>query len=312
MANFAEKSDQAATAHQRVEALFETALSAHQLRAYVASNPTYCGDWEDFDPATPDRGTFHLLDTGACEIHSEVLDAPVRLAAGDLVMFPRGDAHRLRGVTGTPGNGFTEMLCAEFEFVTGLRNPVIAALPRCLVVRADQAGEAFRSLAQLLAAEARRRAFGSRVVMDKLCDAIFVLALRSYVTSNQAPRGLLAALTDAKLSRALQAIHGEPARDWTVAELAERALMSRTIFAERFHEVVGQSPIAYLTQWRMTEALRRLQDPRQSAAAIAAALGYRTEAAFRRCFKRIYGFGPGAVRRAAARAVESAADAVLR
>jgi AraC-like DNA-binding protein len=127
------------------------------------------------------------------------------------------------------------------------------------------------------------------------------------VQNAERPQGLIAALADARLARALAAIHAEPGRDWTVAALAGVALQSRTAFAQRFVEVMGVSPYQYLTEWRMAEADRLLRDPAQSAAAVAERLGYHTEAAFRRAFKKIHGYGPGRVRRDA-RAVGALAE----
>jgi AraC family transcriptional regulator, activator of mtrCDE len=109
-------------------------------------------------------------------------------------------------------------------------------------------------------------------------------------------QGLLAALNDPRLSRALAAMHGDAGRNWTVAELAEVALLSRTAFCEHFSAVLGIPPMQYLTEWRMAEALRLLRDPNHSVGRIAERLGYQTEAAFRRAFKRVQGFAPGKAR----------------
>ena len=116
-------------------------------------------------------------------------------------------------------------------------------------------------------------------------------------SSARTRRGLLAALCDPRLVRALEAMHSHPEKDWTVAALADAAHMSRTSFANHFASVLGSGPIEYLTHWRMTEARRLLADPRTSVAAVADQLGYRTEAAFRRAFKRVTGVGPGVIRR---------------
>jgi AraC family transcriptional activator of mtrCDE len=164
-------------------------------------------------------------------------------------------------------------------------------------VREQDSGMQFRQLAQLMLHEARGSSFGSRAILDKMADTLFVMALRHHIEHTPDRRGLLAALTDPRLVQALEAIHMHPGRDWTVAALAEAAHMSRTAFANHFAAVLGAGPIEYLTQWRMSEARRLLADPRTSVAAVASDLGYRTEAAFRRAFKRVTGVGPGVVRR---------------
>jgi AraC-like DNA-binding protein len=281
------------------EAVFSSVLRTHPLRATISSNASYCDNWTDREPAS-DHGTFHLIDSGVCWVRSDVLDEPLRLQAGDLVLFPDGAGHTLSGAPDPrvePEARFTSMLCGEFEFATGKRNAIVDALPRCFVVREQESGTQFRQLAQLMLHEARGSAFGSRAILDKMADTLFVMAVRHYIEHAPERRGLLAALCDPRLVRALEAIHGSPEKEWTVATLAEAAHMSRTSFANHFAAVLGSGPIEYLTHWRMSEARRLLSDPRTSVAAVADQLGYRTEAAFRRAFKRVTGVGPGRVRR---------------
>ena len=281
------------------EAVFSAVLRTNQLRATISSSATYCDDWTDRETTT-DHGTFHLIDSGVCWIRADALEAPVRLAAGDLIVFPQGAAHVLSGTPDArtaPEERFTSMLCGEFEFATGKRNAIVDALPPCFVVREQESGMQFRQLAQLMLHEARSNSFGSRAILDKMADTLFVMAVRHHIEHAPERRGLLAALCDPRLVRALEAIHTQPGKEWTVATLAEAAHMSRTAFANHFVSVLGAGPIEYLTQWRMMEARRLLADPRTSVAAIASGLGYRTEAAFRRAFKRVTGVGPGVVRR---------------
>ena len=280
------------------EAALAAVLSAHQLTASITADVTYCGRWLEREPATA-RATFHLLASGACRVESSVLGEPVDLGPGDLVIFARGAAHALCAISAPGGNWQdTNMLCGELDFVTGMKNPVLDALPECFVVRSADSEPQFVELAQLLCRESTRREFGSRVVLDKLADAMFVMAVRHFLNHGGDQRGLLAALTDTKLALALDAMHAHPGTDWTVLSLAQVACMSRTAFAQRFAEVLGDSPLQYLTSLRMTEALRLLKDPRLSTAAVSERLGYQSEAAFRRTFKRVHGQGPGAVRRA--------------
>lgn len=281
------------------EAVFSSVLRTNQLRARIESSATYCDNWTDPEPES-DHGTFHLIDSGVCFVRAAVLDTPLRLEAGDLIMFPAGAGHVLSGApegTTAPETRFTSMLCGEFEFATGKRNAIVDALPSCFVVRERESGMQFRQLAQLMLHEARSNSFGSRAILDKMADTLFVMAVRHHIEHVPERRGLLAALCDPRLVRALEAIHTAPGREWTVASLADAAHMSRTAFANHFASVLGSGPIEYLTQWRMSEARRLLSDPRTSVAAVASDLGYRTEAAFRRAFKRVTGVGPGVVRR---------------
>lgn len=281
------------------ETVFSAVLRTNQLRARIVANSNYCDNWTEPEPAS-EHGMFHLIDTGVCWVRSDVLEAPLRLAAGDLVVFPQGSAHMLAATPdgkGAPEARFTSMLCGEFEFATGKRNAIADALPDCFVVREQDSGMQFRQLAQLMLHEARANSFGSRAILDKMADTLFVMAVRHHLSHAPERRGLLAALCDPRLVRALEVIHTQPGKEWTVAALAEAAHMSRTAFANHFASVLGAGPIEYLTQWRMSEARRLLADPRTSVATVAADLGYRTEAAFRRAFKRVTGVGPGVVRR---------------
>ena len=283
------------------ESALAAVLSAHQLRATITDDMTYCGRWRDREPATP-YATFHLMVAGCCQVEAEMLEQPLRLEAGDLIMFSRGSAHTLCSVAAPTGDALpadTVMLCGELDFATGTRNPVLQALPDCVVVRAQDSDAQFGQLAQLMCSVSRRAGFGRQVVLDKLADALFVMAVRHHINHAANARGLLAALLDAKLALALDALHARLGAAWTVERLAQVACMSRTAFALRFTEVIGDSPHQYLTEARMVEALRLLKDPRLSTAAISERLGYQSEAAFRRSFKRVHGQGPGAFRREA-------------
>lgn len=286
------------------ETAFAAVLGAHQLRASVSDNPHYCGRFVEPEPATP-QGSFHLIDEGVCVVDLPNDRGAIELRSGDLVMFPHGAAHTLRSPpdcdsgSGPAAARFTSILCGEFEFATGRRNPILDALPDWIVVREDGSHQQFRHLARLMAHEARQESFGRQLVLDKLADALFVMALRQHIAASSERRGLIAALIDPRLARVLEAMHLEPGRQWTVASLAGLAHQSRTAFAQHFNDVLGVSPYQYLTEWRMAEALRLLADPRHSAATIAEKLGYQTEAAFRRAFKKIHGYGPGLARRAA-------------
>jgi AraC-like DNA-binding protein len=284
------------------DALLDGILATYQMHARITDNMRYCGRWRDWDPqAPPGTAWFHLLDQGECWLHMGASDVRVRLGAGDLVVLPRGTAHVLTPIEGPDGrideNGYTTMLCGEFRFVSTTGNPVMDALPDLMHVPAAESGDAYRRLAQLLVQEAGHPGFGMQAVVDKLADALFVMGLRQHLASTAGRRGLFAALADSRLKRALDAIHRDPGREWTVASLAEVALLSRTAFAERFAEVLEETPYQYLTRWRMAQALRLLRDPRLSVAHVAERLGYQTEAAFRRSFKRVHGYGPGSVRR---------------
>lgn len=281
---------------QAAEKVFASVLATHQISARVTDNLTYCGQWIEREPQA-DRGIFHLLSSGGCLVEASYLAEPLRLSAGDLIVFPRGAAHTLCQVMrqGEDAPADTGMLCGEFTSGGGRRNPLLDALPDCFVVGSGDSQQ-LGPLGQLLATESRHSVFGNQAVLNKLADTLLAIAIRSHVVRSPPRQGLLAALNDPRLARALMAMHEQPGRDWSLAELAAEAHLSRTAFCEHFAAVLGMAPMQYLTEWRMAEALRLLRDPTQSVARIAERLGYRTEAAFRRAFKRVQGFAPGKVR----------------
>lgn len=142
-------------------------------------------------------------------------------------------------------------------------------------------------------------AAGQSGVLDRLAEVMFVLVLRHHMQCAQELHGQLAALKDHRVARALTGLHRAPANDWRVETLAREAGMSRTVFAARFVALLGETPMRYLANWRMHLADELLRERRCSVAQIADRMGYQTESAFRRAFKRVRGVGPGEVRRAA-------------
>ena len=281
--------------------VLETVLGAYRMRVEITADVRYCGTWYDLDPATR-YGQFHLLTLGECWVSGAALESPVHLREGDLIVFPAGVRHVLSSSRDAhlPDNierDDTAMLCGELEFVSGAGNPIFSALPPYFVVRSGESSAGFRQLAAMLTETSRDRRWGRQLVQNKLADSLFTMAVCEYVRCAEHPRGLLAALTDVRLSRALSAVHERPGGDWTIQSMAREAGMSRTAFAELFASTVGMPPIQYLAHWRATEARRLLKDRRVSVARIAEMTGYRSEAAFRRFFKRIEGIGPGKVRR---------------
>lgn len=283
----------------RSEDLLSSILTVIRLRARIYHHATFCGQWQ-LDSPEERRASFHLLGSGQCRLELLESDHGVPLHAGDLVLLPRNTPHRL---TGNEGEKFTTLLCGYFEFSLGSTNPILDALPDLLVIAREddpQSSTELMALSGLMQAEANRVQTGSRLALDRLAEVLFVLMIRRYLETADDPRGILAGLADRKIARALVAMHGTPERAWTVETLAKEAGMSRTAFAQRFATLVGQSPLSYLSGWRMLLAERWLAEERLSVAAVAERLGYGSETAFRRAFKRRQGIGPGSIRRSVA------------
>ncbi|HUP91574.1 MAG TPA: AraC family transcriptional regulator [Solimonas sp.] len=279
--------------------LLSEVMSVYQVRASVSDVFEVCGAWR-YDEPQLGRAYLHLILDGESWLR-QAGSEPLRIGPDDLVVFPRGTAHVMLPYAPPGQLARTEqsctMLCSEIDFLPATHNPLLAALPDMIVVNDQEAGSRFRQVAQLLRDEKHAARPGSQALVDRLCDALFVMAVRHHVSSTTRPQGLIAAMREPRLGRALSAMHREIARDWTVADLATEAHMSRTAFAEHFSSVLGQTPIHYLTELRIALAERLLQQPRATVAQVAGELGYQTEAAFRKAFKRLRGVGPGSVRR---------------
>jgi AraC-like DNA-binding protein len=175
-------------------------------------------------------------------------------------------------------------------------NPLLATLPRLLHL--PGAGGRSEQFAQLAAEESARRRPGAEALLERLSEMMFVDAIRRHV--EQLPEqstGWLAGLRDRFVGRALALLHDKPAFEWTVEELSRQVGLSRSALHERFVEMIGQPPMQYLTQWRMQAASRLLRDTRSTVASIAVDVGYDSEAAFARAFKRSTGVPPAAWRR---------------
>ena len=284
-------------------------LQTLQLRASVYASPEVCGRWR-VNPthAHPGPG-FHLVAYGQGWLHLKGDSPPLQFHEGDLLVFPRGAWHVLSAEpvleshdsytdAGPPRSG-AGLVCGQLTFAARTKNPVLDALPDVLVLPTrDEANAALLGpLTVLLAAESSRKLPGHGVILDRLAEVLFVAVLRHAVQTGLIHGGILGALTDPRLGPALASFHRSPGSQWRLNQLAATAGVSRSVFSDRFQTIVGMTPMQYITHWRMLVAAIRLGTSSESVAQVAAALGYQTEAAFRRAFKRHHGVGPGAVRR---------------
>ena len=285
------------------------------MRGRIFRQGRYCGAWA-LD-ATGTGTVFHLIGRGQAWLHRKSERKPLVVHAGDLVMLPRADWHQLSGtrrkqpgmrLSATGDGPFTTVLCAAVDFEAGGANPLIEALPSVIVVRSeDQDTSAeLHALARLMVVEYEAGAAGRQGVLDRLAEAMFVLVLRHHMKRTPELKGFLGALKDERIARALAAFHRSPGQGWRVDTLAREASLSRTVFADRFTALLGRTPMQYVASWRMHLADELLKGHRASVAQVAERLGYQTETAFRRAFKRIRGIGPGEVRRRAQRALTAA------
>jgi AraC-like DNA-binding protein len=200
------------------------------------------------------------------------------------------------------GGAPTTLVCGTVRFDHPAARQLVNVLPRTISVEAWSAPqlEWLQSTLRFMAAEASELRPGGETVVTRLADILVIQAIRSWLSHDPAARtGWLGALRDAQIGQALALIHRDPVQPWTVALLAHEVAMSRSAFAARFTALVGETPMRYVTRWRMQVALTALRDEGVTLGELALRLGYQSEAAFSRAFKRCMGVSPGAARRSA-------------
>lgn len=265
--------------------------------------------------AARDEVMFHIVTEGACWLRRPE-EAPLRLLQGDLALLPRGLDHDLVDDPGTEaepleeflarpsfpaaGGPVTTVVCGVYQSDAQLAHPMLRALPPVVHFPAARVREkpSLAATLSLLAAELDRPGPGGEALLQHLFDALFVYLIRAWVdeTAPEKP-GWLSALKNPALSKALSRMHAEPAAPWTVESLARETGLSRAAFARRFAEQAGEPPLAYLTRWRMGVAARLLHSSDAPLAEIAGRVGYESEFAFSRAFKRARGIPPARFRR---------------
>ncbi|HET6599548.1 MAG TPA: AraC family transcriptional regulator [Burkholderiaceae bacterium] len=320
-------------------------LRSVRLRGAVFYYVSFRDDWVAQTPSAPELAealmpgaehvlAYHLIVKGNGWAATDGA-SPARLASGDIVMFPRGDAHVLSSAPGMQARPDD----SDWRFVTrndpkpiavayhhgvlrpgaaepteeasavvvcgfigcDLRpfNPLIEALPRLLHLGAVGVGSWVAPVLGHAVSESRAHRAGSEAVLERLSEMVFVDAARRYLESlPQEASGWLAALRDRHVGRAIGLLHERPADPWTIDELGRQVGLSRSALHDRFVALAGQPPMQYLTNWRMQCGARLLREGDATVATIAQEVGYDSEAAFARAFKRLVGQPPAAWRRA--------------
>ena len=215
------------------------------------------------------------------------------------------------GVTHHGGGGsLTTLVCGAFGMSTFGAPLISTILPRLVHLRLEQdRSHAFQSVLDLLAAETAQPGIASSCLISCLYESLFVYAIRAYASSSAAPpKGWLAAMSDKHLCKAIQAMHSRLDESWSVESLAREARMSRSAFALKFKTVLGQTPLEYLTQWRMYRAGAMIRSNNTSFSEVASAVGYGSESSFSRVFSREMGVAPREYRRKCALLESSIGD----
>ncbi|HTU67609.1 MAG TPA: AraC family transcriptional regulator [Steroidobacteraceae bacterium] len=283
---------------------------------WVAETPEGSCVVEKMFPGSDHLISYHLVIEGSCWAELEG-EAPLRLTTGDIIVLPHGDTHVLATQVGMrrtpemsmyrlPSDGqlpirislgaesgeTTRFVCGFLGCDSRPYNPLLTALPRIIHVAKQTSGPLGAYFSAALE-ESRGSRMGGQSMLGRISELMFVDVVRRYLEELPGDRTTwLSGLRDPYVGRALTALHANPARDWTLEGLAQEAALSRSAFAERFNQYVGQPPMQYLTNWRMQLATNYLRTANDSIAAIAGRVGYDSEAAFSRAFKKSLGAPP--------------------
>src|SRR5262249_3679137 len=266
---------------------------------------------------------FHIVERGRCALRLLGVRHPVHLDAGDLVMVPHGSGHILSDPEVVPARAMiaveeldsqgacrylcnsgrgaeTRLVCGAFRFERDHVHPLLSLLPPLIYLPSSDGHvpDWLEATVRLLAAQTRARRAGTETIVTRLTDVIFVQLLRAWAERLPVGQGgWLGALRDPQIGAALGLIHREPHKPWTIATLAAAVGSSRSPFAARFRELVGEPPLTYLTRWRMQSAAALLGEGRLTVAEIAERVGYESLPAFGKAFKRRTGGSPSSWRR---------------
>ena len=308
--------------------LLSEILTQLKLSGTLYFRTSFTSPWSIRVPAYENVARFHFVHRGRCLVRISKNKPPVMLEQGDLIIIPRGAAHTLfcdlknedsvvqleqvlaeSGFTGTGTLVYgefgtdheTQLVCGHFAFDPHASHPLIDALPDHIhtVNYGKQASNWMDSTLNIIGDEAGKGQLGSDLIALKLSEILFAQALRGYIETEGRDNPMLAGFADAKMAKALHAIHAQPAHNWTVEELARVSSMSRTSFATKFAHYMSTSPLNYLTKWRMQLARQELVETESPMIVIAENAGYQSEAAFGRVFKKTFAVAPATYRRQA-------------
>ncbi|MBN4056074.1 AraC family transcriptional regulator [bacterium AH-315-J23] len=266
---------------------------------------------------------FHIILSGNGFITLEG-EEPIPLGTGDLLMMPHGHTHHLQSDPSSPivkftdlmvagplrkpevmrsggGGAVTTIACGRLEFNRSEMHPLLAQLPPVIHIKGGDstAREWLEMTSKLISDEIRANRIGTAALFERLGGVLFIQVIRSYVETLPPDRaGWLGALRDRRIGNALELIHEAPAYAWSIEEIASKVGMSRSAFAGRFKSLVGETPIQYLTRWRMHRAAYYLRTEGLATAHAAERVGYQSTATFSKAFKRYIGAAPATYRRA--------------
>lgn len=285
--------------------IISSVLDRVKLSSAVYFKSDFAAPWGMEIPQGP-YAQFHMVTNGFCLL--KINDKSIQLRTGDIVVFPLGTKHWIADMPNskrTSGqkvvqsimngssifkgcNFATTLICGHFEFDRTFDHAFIQELPDLIHITGLERKELLwlDSISNLIIKETETKKPGGELMLRKLGEILFMHTLRAYLEKNNSKKGFMAAIQDQKIGIALKTIHKSPELPMTLSSLAQIAGISRTGFSTRFRTLVGDTPMGYITKWRMIEAKRLLNESDESVGEIAERVGYRSEAAFNRVFKK--------------------------
>ena len=292
-------------------------LDSVKLKAIVYQRARFTTQW-GVQVAQDNNSQFWRLVKGTCYVIVPGEEV-IKMKVGDLVFVPHGSAHQIcskPGVVCMPAGHYvkqlqnkqpvfdgneeeTILIGGHFEFGTSTQHPFMTSLPK--VIQIDNSNVAvnlwMQSIASFMNEETCTEKLGSKIILGRLAEVLFILIIRSYLERTDIEEGFLLALKDERISNSLKVMHEAPQKEWSLNQLAAVAGMSRSLYAKEFKRLAGDTPLGYLTNWRILKAKEFLLNTKKNVIEVAGDVGYQSEAAFSRIFKSKVGETPAGYRR---------------
>ncbi|CAA0092461.1 RCS-specific HTH-type transcriptional activator RclR [BD1-7 clade bacterium] len=293
-------------------------LRTMHLRGSIYFGSCFCAPW-GLDIEQGEKASFHIIERGQCWLRMDHLDEPVPLVGGDILILPHGSRHQISDQPdrpcqpGTPiveriianENPFEgqhenfKIICGYFKFKQDAQQPFFNALPDIIHLNQNdrQQFSWLDTALKLVVAEATSNKPGKSILMDRVTEVLFIQVIRAYIQLHHDDENFLAALNDKHISKALAVMHNQPDQPWTIETLANESGMSRSMFANRFHHLVGTTPMKYLLSCRMQLAKSQIEHGQASLYEIAEQVGYSSDSSFKKAFKRFFDRTPASYRK---------------
>jgi AraC-like DNA-binding protein len=288
-------------------------MNALHLKSVVYFKHHFCSPW-GMDSSKSAFAQFHVVVRGRCVLKMDGKAEPITLYGGDMVLFPHGTPHQIMDDLQTEcrsgkqvvetimrGDAFFEgeetnstLICGHYELDQSLDHPFYQSLPKLIHLKSADpiSANGLDTIINMIIQETQSSKLGASTISTKLAEVLFIKVIRHYLESISRNNSFLNALKDRKIQEVLNLIHEYPQENWSLISLSRKVGISRTLLANKFRELVGQTPMKYLFNWRMQMAKKLLQNTDQTSFEVSSQIGYQSETAFNRAFKAHFDLTP--------------------